>query len=50
VERKEEPEKVLVPVRRREIVREEELQKELEELEEPREIKVPRIPRRWNTY
>ena len=46
--RKEEPEKVLVPVRRREIVREEEeLQ---EELEEPQEVKVPQIPRRWHCY
>jgi len=47
VERKEEPEKVLVPVRRRETVREEELQEELEELQE---VKVPQIPRRWHTY
>ena len=47
MERREEPEKVLVPVRRRETVQEEELQ---EELEEPREVKVPRIPRRWHIY
>jgi len=48
VERREEPEKVLVPVRRRETVQEEEeLQ---EELEEPQEVKVPRIPRRWHIF
>lgn len=47
MERKEEPEKVLVPVRHRKTVQEEELQEELEEL---KEVKVPWIPRRWHNY
>ena len=45
MERREEPEKVLVPVRHRETVQEEE---ELQE--EPQEVKVPQLPRRWHTY
>lgn len=44
MERKEEPEKVLVPVRHRETVQEEELK------EESQEVEVPRIPRRWHIY
>ena len=48
MERQEEREKELVPVRRREPVREEE---ELQEQPvEPQEIAVPEIPRRWRVY
>ena len=46
MERKEEREKVLVPVRRKAVTK-----KELtEEPQEPREVKVPEIPRRYRVY
>lgn len=48
MERKEDKEKVLVPVRRRGPAQEEELQQELPK--EPDEVKVPRMPRRWYVY
>ena len=48
MERKEDREKVLVPVRRRGSIREEELQQELSQ--EPDEVEVPRMPRRWYVY
>ena len=48
MERKEEREKVLVPVRRRGLTQEEESQQELPK--EPDQVKVPRIPRRWYVY
>ncbi len=48
MERKEDREKVLIPIRRREPDREEELQQELSG--EPDEVAVPGIPRRWRAY
>jgi len=48
VERQEERERELVPVRRQQPVwEEEELQ---EELEDPEETPVPATPRRWRVY
>ncbi len=47
MERKEERQPVLVPVRRREVEREKEIpQKPLEEVVLP----VPEVPRRWRVY
>ncbi len=48
MERKEDKEKVLVPVRRRGPTQEEELQQELPK--EPDEVKAQRVSRRWNVY
>ena len=48
MEREEEREKVLVPVRRREAIHEEALPKELPE--EPGKVKVWEAPRRWRIY
>jgi hypothetical protein len=48
IERQEEKEKVLVPVRRREITKEEEHSDEF--LEEPVEVKVWEMPKRWYVY
>jgi hypothetical protein len=47
MEREEEREKVLVPIRRREAIPKEELP---EEPPEPGEAKVREIPRRWHIY
>ncbi len=48
MERKEDREKILVPVRRRGHTREEKLRQALHK--EPDEMKVPGIPRRWYLY
>ncbi len=48
MERKEDREKVLVPVRCRGPAHEEELQRELPK--EAGEMKVPEMPRRWYAY
>lgn len=47
MERKEDREKVLVPVRRRETMPKEEY---AEGLPEQHEVKVPEVPRRWYVY
>ena len=47
MERKEDKEKVSVPIRRREAVPEKELP---EGPPEPREVKVQQVPRRWYVY
>ena len=47
IEKKEERQLVLVPVRRREVIREKEVPKELPKGEV---LRVPEIPRRWRIY